>query len=300
MHDCLGVGAGPVGDHPGADQELAGLLQSIVVTLVLGAAVFLAALLAQRVEHRGDGGGAFGGQVTADHAGSAERGAEPHEAVVEAVFVVFVRPLLAPLLDGQPGDRRQVILVGAASDRLQEDLVGLLAHRLRELPRPFFDGGGPGLGDVAGGEGGTQQRPLCEAAHVPDLGPGVLPRYPRFRGEPGRGRSVPVGVMGVSGVEPAQELHVRCGQLRLDLPQRDQRLAARRPVKTGRLRSVQVVRCRAGHAQRFGNALRRARRVTGVYAHPESPLPGAVLCPDVPPQSTQLPLAVSPHLREYV
>jgi hypothetical protein len=33
--------------------------------------------------------------------------------------------------------------------------------------------------------------------------------------------------------------------------------------------------------------------VTGVYAHPESPLPGAVLCPDVPPQSTQLPLACS-------
>ena len=42
-----GVGAGPVGDHLGADEELAALLQRVVVALRDGAVVFGAALLAE-------------------------------------------------------------------------------------------------------------------------------------------------------------------------------------------------------------------------------------------------------------
>ena len=51
-----GVGAGPVGDHLGADEELAGFLEGVVVALLGGAQVLGAAVLAEGVEDGGEGG----------------------------------------------------------------------------------------------------------------------------------------------------------------------------------------------------------------------------------------------------
>ena len=60
-----GVGAGPVRDHLGPDQQLAGLLEGVVVPLPGGAQVLGAAALAEGLQDGGDGGGALGGQVAA-------------------------------------------------------------------------------------------------------------------------------------------------------------------------------------------------------------------------------------------
>ena len=83
---------GPVRHHLRADQQLTALLQRVVEPLPLGPGVLCAGLLAQRLQHRLHRGGAFRGQVAADHARAAERGPDLHVPVVEPV-IIGVRPL---------------------------------------------------------------------------------------------------------------------------------------------------------------------------------------------------------------
>ena len=91
VHRHMGVRARPVRHHLRADQQLAALLQRVVEPLPLGAGVFGPGLLAERLQHGLHGGGAFRGEVAADHARAAERGAGLHVPVVEPV-VIAVRP----------------------------------------------------------------------------------------------------------------------------------------------------------------------------------------------------------------
>jgi hypothetical protein len=126
-------------------------LQSIVETLALGAQVFRAAPLAQRFEYGLHGGGAFGGEVAADHARAAEGGADLQVAVVEAV-VVGVGVLGAPLLERVGGDRGQVVQRGPGGGGVGEDLVGGGAQFGGQVPGPLDDLIGPGLGDRPGGQ----------------------------------------------------------------------------------------------------------------------------------------------------
>ena len=103
MHRDMGVRAGPVRHHLRADQQLAALLQRVVEPLPLGAGILGAGFLAERLQHRLHGGGAFRGEVAADHARAAERGRGLHVPVVEPVLI-GVGPRGAPLL---PARRRR-------------------------------------------------------------------------------------------------------------------------------------------------------------------------------------------------
>ena len=108
MDHGLGVGPGPGRDQAGPQQQRAGQLQRVVEPLALGPVVLRARLLAQRLKHRADRGGALAGQVTADHPGAAERGTQLHEPVAR-VGLVRVGLLPPPCLDRAGGDGGQVV-----------------------------------------------------------------------------------------------------------------------------------------------------------------------------------------------
>ena len=294
-----GVGAGPVGDHLGADEELAALLEGVVVALRDGAVVFGAALLAEGLQHRGDRRRALGGQVAAVTPAPSmvvsswrKRSSKPSPVVVGV--------LGSPGFVGGLGDDPQPVQVRARGGGLEEDLVGVSLQRpgrrscrsRRPSPAPTDRDGAVGGGVVRNG-----WRP--QEAHRADGGLGV------FAAQAGAAASqaAVVAYPSASWAESASNRRSSpfCAADSPDGSPRSRPAPPRtrpRPGPGGR--GVEVVDGRPGRAQRLGDALRRAWHVTGIHAHPESPLPGAVLCPDVPPRSTQLPLAASPHLWEYI
>jgi hypothetical protein len=139
VHDDLCVGAGPVGDKAGTDQQVARLGQRVVEPLPLVPVILGPALLAERLHDRGHRGGALGGQVAPDHARAAERQAEPHEAVAEIEVHLGVRLRGAPLLDRGGGDRRQIRKGRTRRSGLQQDLVCVRAHAFGQLSGPAGD-----------------------------------------------------------------------------------------------------------------------------------------------------------------
>ena len=106
---------------------------------------------------------------------------------------------------------------------------------------------------------------LAELSHLTDGRARVPLGELSLRGQPGRGGTVPVGVVRVGGVESSQEAGVGGGELRLDAAKRDQDLAARRPVKPGSAGRVQVTGERVPHPQRVGDAAGHAI-TTGLIA----------------------------------
>jgi len=113
-----------------------------------------------------------------------------------------------------------------------------------------------------------QVRVPAQLAHLPHRGPGVVLGHLGHRGQPRRRRAVPVGVMGVGGVEPAQEPGVRGGDLRLQLTQRRQHTADSGDMQLRCGGGVEVVQAGVRHAQRLGNA---AGRLVAIGAHPRPP-----------------------------
>ena len=139
VHRDVGVRAGPVRHHLRADQQLAALLQRVVEPLPLGPGVLGPGLLAERLQHGLHGGGAFRGEVAADDARAAERGADLHVAVVEPVLIA-VGLLGAPLLlQRNAGDHPQVIQGRARRGGLHQDPDRLGAQLGGELLRPLGD-----------------------------------------------------------------------------------------------------------------------------------------------------------------
>ncbi len=238
-----GVGAGPVGHHLGADQQLAALLEGVVVALADGAEVVGAASFAEGFQDGGDGGGALGGQVAADPAGAVHGGVQEEVPVAEPAAVgvfVGVGLLGAPGLVGGLGDELQVVEAGAGGGGLDEDLVGLglevvvvdPAGPPGDLPRPRDR-------ERPGGGGGVQVGVAGEQPHLPDGGPGVLGPEAVPGREPGGAGGVPVGVVIVVGVEPPQDPVGRRPEQGGDRPELLQGLApgrASRPSAAGEFR----------------------------------------------------------------
>ena len=233
MHRDMGVRARPVRHHLRADQQLTAGLQRVVEPLPLGPGILGAGLLAERLQHRLHGGGAFRGQVPADHARAAERGRGLHVPVVEPVLIA-VRPRRAPLLQRDAGDHPQVIQRRPGLSGLHQDRDRLRAQLRRELPGPLGDRQRLRLGDIRVREGGGHGGVAAQQPHPPHLGPGVRAGHVGHRHQPrGRG-AVPVAVVRVSGVEPGQHRRVRGGELRLDLAQRPQHRPARGGIQLAR------------------------------------------------------------------
>ena len=192
-----GVGAGPVGHHLGADEQLAALLERVVEPLRRGAVVLRAALLAEGLQHRGDGGGALGGQVAGEAPGAVHGGVELQEPVLEAFAGrVLVGVLGAPGLVGGLGDDPQPVQVRPRPRGLEQDPVGVALQVL------VADPAGPG---------------------------GHLPR-PRDRDRPARGGLVEEGVAGPAGASGGRRPWRPCA------PGRSCRPARRRCLRTRRRR----------------------------------------------------------------
>jgi hypothetical protein len=77
-----------------------------VEALLLGAVVFRAGLLPERLQDGRHGGGALRGQVAADHARAAERGTDLEIPVGEADRDGW-QSLVEPLIQGEGGMRRR-------------------------------------------------------------------------------------------------------------------------------------------------------------------------------------------------
>jgi hypothetical protein len=249
----MGVRARPVRHHLRPDQQFTTLQQRVVEPLPLGADILQAGLLAERLQDGLDGGGAFRGEVPADHAGALERGPDLHVPVVEPV-IIGVGPGGAPFLLRHRGDDPQVIPGGARGRGLHQDLDGLRAQLRGELLRPFGDRHRPGLGDVLGGQGGSHLGVVAQQPHLPHLDPGVLAGHVGHCHQPRGGVAVPVAVMRVGGVEPGQHQRVGGGELRLHLSQRPQHRPARGGVQLIGARAVEVVQADVYHPQRIGDA----------------------------------------------
>ena len=184
-----GVGAGPVGDHLRADEELAALLEGVVVALPGGAEVLRPAALAEGLEDGGDGGGALGGQVAADPPGAVHGGLEVQVPVAEsppAGVVVRVGLLRPPGLVGGLGDELEVVEVRPGGGGLDEDLVGLgLEFVVVDPAGPPGDLPRPRDGERPGGGRGVEEGVAGEQAHLADGGLGVLGPEAVPGGEPG-------------------------------------------------------------------------------------------------------------------
>ena len=202
-------------------------------TLRRGAVVFGAAFLPERLDHRGDRGGAFRGEVAGDPPGAVDGGVELQEAVLEAFAGrVVVGVGGAPGFVGGLGDDPQPVQVGPGPGGLQQDLVGVGPHLLvADPPGPVGHLPRPRGGHRALGGGFVEEGVAAQQAHLADGGLGVLTPELGLGGEPGGGAGVAVGVVGAVGVEPPQQPVLRSGKPGLDRPDRDQGLAAGGPVQ---------------------------------------------------------------------
>ena len=257
-HIHAGVGSRPVRDHLGADEELAGLLEGVVVALLGGPQVLRAAALAERVDHRGEGGGALGGQVAPQVPGVVEGGVEDEGPVAEPApgrVLLRVGLLRPPRLVGGLGQQLQVIEVRARGGGVDEDLVGRGLELVGvdpagpggDLPRPRDRdrrrwrsrrramGGGPG-----GASGGRRPWRPC--------------RRGGFSSQPLGGGGVAVGVVVVGGVEPPHQPVGGRAEQRGDRTELLQRLGPAGAVETGRGRGVQVRAEVAADPERVGDA----------------------------------------------
>ena len=119
---CVGCPARS-GTQPDGDQLPARFLQRRHGALALGAGVLRAGLLAERVQHRLQRGGALRGQVTFDPARAVQGAVQPQLPIREPVITVAVGlGAAAAHLLGQPGQVREF---RAARRRGQQDLIGV-------------------------------------------------------------------------------------------------------------------------------------------------------------------------------
>src|SRR3984957_14590621 len=253
-----GAGAGPVGGHLGADEELAGLLEGVVVALLCGAQVLRPPAFPEGVDDGGEGGGALGGQVAPDAPGPVEGGVEDQVPVAEPPpgrVLLRVGLLRPPRLVGGLGQQLQVVEIGPGPGGLDQDAVGLglelvvvdAAGPPRDLPRPR-DRDAPAGGRL------VQDRVPAQQAHLPDGGLRVVAAEARFGGEPLSGGGVAVGVVVVGGVEAAYQPVGRRPEQGGDRPEPLQGLAPGGAVEVGGGRGVQVGGGRAGDPERVLDA----------------------------------------------
>ena len=229
-----------------------------MVPLPDGAEVLGPAAFAEGLQDGGDGGGALGGQVAPDPPRPVHGRLEAQVPVAEpapAGVVVGVGLLGAPRLVGGLRDEPEVVEVRPGGRGVDEDLVRLGLELVVVDPAgPGGDLPRPGDGEAAGGGGGVEVGVAGEQAHVADGGPGVPGAEVVFGGEPGGAAGVPVGVVVVAGVEPAQEPVGGGAEQGGDRPECLQRLAAGGSLEVGGGRGVQVRAEGLADPQRVGDA----------------------------------------------
>ena len=114
---------GPLGQQPAGHQAAHRFLQAVVVALLPGPGVLGSHRRRQRLQHRGDHGGALGRQVAGDDARTLEGGLDTELAVLEVRLRVVLRVGEGAGVDlrGQGG---QVLPPGARLGRGDQDLIG--------------------------------------------------------------------------------------------------------------------------------------------------------------------------------
>ena len=126
----------------------------------------------------------------------------------------------------------------------------------------------------------SSERVPAQQAHLPDGGLGVLAAEAGFRGEPGGGGGVPVGVVVVGGVEPPHQPVGGRAEQGGDRPELLQGLGPAGAVEAVGGRGVQVrprPRCRRGARRRRWRSPGRGRpgRIRPVWRAHQQPPPSA-------------------------
>ena len=193
---------GPLRQQPvGGQQPQQRFLQRVVAALRDAAVILGPGRPGQGIQHRLDRGGAPGGQVPIEAAGTFERGRQPQPAVLEPVRVTVGLGVRAEQLPRNPG---QVTQRGAGSGGAEQLAVRLVADSGGEPVGPVRDLPAPRRRDSARGQRSREESMCLEAVHPGDLrargraGGLGLPGQPRPR------RPVPV-----TGQPPARHAERR-------------------------------------------------------------------------------------------
>ena len=242
---------GPLGQQPGRDQPPHRVLESIVVPLRVAAVIFRAAGRGQRVQHRVQHRGALRGEVRRHHPGAAERGLQPHGAVLEPRPVLIGGTGAGPGLDlgGQLGQVSQAQPAGGGAD---QDRVGVIPAVFGEAVTPQADSTGPGPGEVPGGQrgqdAGVGPGPAGPAGVLGRGGPG----HAGAVDQPGPGTVVPVLVMTLGSGERAQDRGPGRRSHRIGPLQRGQALGLHLGRHLRRIRGSQEPQPGADHLECLG------------------------------------------------
>ena len=143
---------GPLRQQAAGGQPAHRLRQRVVVPLALRPVILVPGRGGQRVQHRGDRGGALGGQVAVQDPGPADRGGQLHLPVREVPARVLIRQVPAGPhihLREQAGQVRQA---QAAREGGQQLLIRRVPVLQGELVRPQADQPPGGLGDLPGAQ----------------------------------------------------------------------------------------------------------------------------------------------------
>ena len=245
---------GPLGQQPGGDQPLHGLVQRIVVPLGVTAGVLRAGRGGQRVQHRGHHRGALRREVAGQHPGAVERGLQLDRPVPERLIPVLARVLRQRPGVDLPGQRGQVPQVRARPGRGEQDRVRGRAAVPGQLVRPLADGPGERLRDLPSG-----QRPRDLGMRGRPPGPRGV-RHRSALGDPGsvdqpRRRAV-IRVRGITlpGGERGQDRGPRRGAHRGGLLEHLQAPGLGLRRHRGGVRGGQVAQPRVHHVHRLARA----------------------------------------------
>ncbi len=140
VHHGLDRLPGPLRQQARGDQPPHRFLQGVMAALRLAPGILRPGRGRQRVQHRGQNGGALRGEIPGQDPGALERGLQLHRPVAERLVLVLVFVLgEGPGVDlpGQPG---QVRHIRAARRRPEQDRVRVLLAVRRELVGPAADG----------------------------------------------------------------------------------------------------------------------------------------------------------------
>ena len=173
--------------HPGPDQPPARLLQRIMAALRTGAGILRPGLPAQRLQHRGQGGGTPRGQVSLGTASATEGDPQPEPPVPEPVLgrvdaAITAAPLIH--LPGQAAERGQA---RAAPGRRDQDFIGVAEVLRRQPVGPVAQVPRPRGGQIPGGQRpgdrrmGRQSPSLAHRSRGGSGGDPALPLQPGAR-----------------------------------------------------------------------------------------------------------------------
>jgi len=262
---------GPLRQQVTGRQPLHRLAERVVIPLLMAPGIFRPGRGGQRVQHRPDDRRAFRAEITGQDPGAAERGLQPHRAVVEVPGRVLIGKAGPGPLVHLPGELGQVPQPHPGGRRGEQDLLGRLTGVFGQLVGPLADGPAVGFGDLPGGHRGQHQAVPDRAAGPRGVRRGRAPGDLRVVHQPGPRAVVRVRTVALGRGEPGQDGGPCRGQDRVGLLQPAQVPGLLVGGHRGGVGGSQVAQPRVHHVQRLVGAAEGRDS-----PHPDHLLPGVL------------------------